>query len=187
MTEIEKLYDDYFESFCKLSYNIIHKSDVAEDIVQDSFIIFYDKKNTIKNKKKYVNWLKRIVINKSIDYFRKYIKKRTILSIDGITENYNGSGIRSVQNQGSNIIEITDRDSNILKRIIEADSTKILNDAIDKLTPRYKEIYKMHELIGIKHKVISKELGICEGTSKSNLKRAKKRLRKILSEYETNS
>jgi len=185
MDDLEKLYDNCFELLCKYSYNIVHRTDVAEDIVQECFIIFQNNKNTIKNKKLYENWLKKTVRNKSIDYFRKHLQKNFTISIDSLTKNYNTNNIKSLRKEGLNIIELYDNDSNILERIINADSKKILNDAVDKLTPKYKKIYKMYEFKGIKHKVIAEELGITVGTSKSNLNKARKKLKKILSEDET--
>lgn len=190
MDELGELYAKLFKSLCESSEYIVKKTDVAEDIVQECFITFENNKHTIKNKKKYENWLKKTVKNKSIDYFRKH-RKRDVISLEGLPDNYRGSGIITLTDRGTNTIDIEDEDSNILTRLIEADEKnekivecKNLQAIVDQLTPKYRQIFMMFEFEGLKHKVIADELGITEGTSKSNLNKARKRLKELLIENE---
>lgn len=174
MVEIKVLYESNFEQLCRYSEYIVKRTDIAKDIVQDSFILFYKNIHNIKEDGNYINLIKKMVRNKSIDHYRKYISKRKEISID----DYNNR--RVVQNIKSKEFEIVDIESGILQKLINSDCEEILNNAIDKLTPRYKQIYKMYEFDKMKHKDIAERLCISESTSKTNLRRARKKLKKIL-------
>jgi len=68
-----KLYDLYFNAMFNVAFRILHDKYLAEDVVQEAFIIVFTK-NNLSNNITFSKWLKRIVINKSINLFKKESK-----------------------------------------------------------------------------------------------------------------
>ena len=132
----------------------------AEDNLQDAFITIFNKIHQYKNKGSFEGWLKRIVINTVLQRYRKE------KVFDIINEN---------------TVETEDQ---------EVEDTPISLDyllrSIQKLPDRYRLVFNLYVLDGYSHKDIADMLDISEGTSKSNLSRARQKLKKEI-ENHTNS
>lgn len=68
-----KIYDLYYKAMYNTSLRIVNDTLVAEDIMQDSFLDAFNKLNTFEWRSSFGSWLKRIVVNKSLDSIRKRI------------------------------------------------------------------------------------------------------------------
>ena len=141
-------YKDILFSFClKYCKNLTE----AEDHLHDSFILIFKKISTYKGSGSFEGWMKRIVINSAIDKLKKErkVSKTTI---------------------NDNLISMTDTtiDENKLKVPLD-----ILLNIINELPSQYRFVFNLYELDNYTHKEISGLLNISEGTSKSNLHRAK--------------
>jgi RNA polymerase sigma-70 factor (ECF subfamily) len=101
-------------------------------------------------------WIRRIFVNTSIEHFRKKVK---LYNVTEVQEN-----------------TIEDTDLNILDTLAEKDIIILINE----LSPGYKTVFNMHVIEGYSHKEIADTLGITEGTSKSQLARAKGVLKKSI-------
>ncbi|MBQ0736429.1 RNA polymerase sigma factor [Aquimarina celericrescens] len=130
----------------------------AEDNLQDAFITIFSKINQYNFKGSFEGWMKRITINKAIDKYKKtpYV---------------------------DNLI----REDTIEDVIIDTEELQLSLDEllvyIQGLPDRYRLVFNLYELDGYSHKEIATMLTISEGTSKSNLHRAKSILKtKILSD-----
>ena len=132
----------------------------AEDNLQDAFITIFNKIHQYKNKGSFEGWLKRIVINTVLQRYRKE-KVFDIIS--------------------ENTVEAEDQ---------EVEDTPISLDyllrSIQKLPDRYRLVFNLYVLDGYSHKDIADMLEISEGTSKSNLSRARQILKKEIKNH-TNS
>lgn len=128
----------------------------ANDIMQDGFIKVFNNLEKFRADGSFEGWIRRIIVNTSIEYFRR--KKKTF-NITETQENY---------------IEDTSLDA------LDVLATKDLMHIINELPPGYKMVFNMHIIEGYSHKEIADTLGITEGTSKSQLARAKGVLRKII-------
>ncbi len=104
------------------------------------------------------NWFARIIINCNSDFYRS--KKNETSDI----ENY--------------MFDLKSNDPDILDQI----SYDELLECISKLSPHYRSVFNLYIIDGYKHNEIAEILNISEGTSKSNLNRAKKQLQLILKE-----
>ncbi len=67
-----EVYNLYYKAMYNTSFNIVNDSFIAEDIMQDAFIDAFSKLNTFEWRSSFGSWLKRIVVNKSIDSVKKY-------------------------------------------------------------------------------------------------------------------
>ena len=101
-------------------------------------------------------WMRRIFVNTSIEHFRKKVK---LYNVTEVQEN-----------------TIEDVELNVLDSMAEKDIIFFVNE----LAPGYKAVFNMHVIEGYSHKEIAEILGITEGTSKSQLARAKGVLKKSL-------
>lgn len=119
----------------------------AEDNLQEAFITIFKKIDQFKSKGSFEGWMKRIVINTALQTYRQ----KNILNL--VEENYP----EEVE------IEINEEDI----------SLEFLLKIIQELPERYRMVFNLYVLDGYSHKEISSLLGIAEGTSKSNLSRAR--------------
>ena len=133
----------------------------AEDVLQDSFIQAFDKIEQFKNKGSFEGWLKRIVINTALQKYREKSPLRLI------KEEHN---IEQQEAVALNVAEDT-IDVSYLLKLIQA------------LPDRYRLVFNLYVLDNFSHKEIAKMLTISEGTSKSNLSRARFILKQKIENY----
>ncbi len=131
----------------------------AEDTLQDSFLIIFKKINKYKNKGSFEGWMKRIVINEAIQKYRK-----------------NGP-LRIVKEE---VIEDSDEGVIVDESSLNVD---FLLSIIQQLPDRYRLVFNLYVLDNFSHKEIAKLLEISEGTSKSNLSRARKLLQQKIEKH----
>jgi RNA polymerase sigma-70 factor (ECF subfamily) len=124
-------------------------SDEAEDVLQEGFIKIFKKIDSFRNEGSFEGWIRRIFVNTAIEHFRR----KTYLQ--PITEKEEVS------------VEATHL--SVLDSLAEKD---IIN-LVQQLSPGYRTVFNMYVVEGYTHKQIGDILGISEGTSKSQLSRAK--------------
>ena len=134
-------------------------NEVAEDVISDAFTRVFKNISLVNVENGNLEgWVRKIVVNTAIDYFRKNKKHNVVDSID---DDLKYIQIKSKETE----FEIGDVTGEYIIKMIQ------------ELPDRYREAFNLHVIEGMQHKEISKILGISEGTSKSNNSRAKKMLR----------
>lgn len=128
----------------------------ASDVLQEGFIKVYKSLSKFRSEGSFEGWIRRIFVNTAIEHYRKKVK------------------LYNVTEAQENTIEDTELD--ILSSLAVKDILNIINE----LSPGYKQVFNMHVIEGYSHKEIAGILGITEGTSKSQLARAKGVLKKII-------
>ena len=129
----------------------------AEDVMQDAFIKAFRKIDSYKGEVAFGAWLKRIVINQSIDELKK--KRLELVSIL--------QGTHEVLDDNDWEVE----DSTTMQQIL---------DCIKELKEKYRIVLSLYLLEGYDHQEISQILGITEVTSRTHLLRGKKQLQENL-------
>ncbi|WP_295187337.1 sigma-70 family RNA polymerase sigma factor [Sediminibacterium sp.] len=153
----------YAHSVCKRYANEVN---LVEDLVMDGFMkIFkkiaqYDMSNYAVSEAAFKGWSKRVFINNCINYSKKYFS--ATLSLEEITE----------QQQYEPAIN---------EEIIQTLGYQEIIQLVMSLPMSYKTIFCLHIIDGYTHQEIANLLGINEGTSKSNLFKAKRHLQLLLS------
>lgn len=130
----------------------------AEDNLQDGFIRIFDAIHQYSGKGSFEGWMRRIFINIALEKFRK---NRPFQLVDDVTELENEEDI----------------DEDI--RVPE----EILTEYVEGLPERYRLVFNLYVVDEMQHKDIASMLGITEGTSKSNLARARDILKRKINEY----
>lgn len=139
--------------------------DSAEEVLQEGFIKIFDKLEAFNYEGSFEGWMRRIMSNTAIDSIRKS-KKNPIL-----TDN-------------DEDFKLGSEDPMVILEEVETIGLKaeIAMEAINELSPAYKAVFNLYVIEEYTHKEIAEILGISEGTSKSNLSKAKVNLQKILKE-----
>ncbi|MFD1314971.1 RNA polymerase sigma factor [Namhaeicola litoreus] len=119
----------------------------AEDNLQDAFITIFEKIDQFKFKGSFEGWMKRVVINTTLQSYRQ----KNVL----------------------NLVEYNLPDEVDVEVVEDEITLDFLLKIVQELPERYRMVFNLYVLDGFSHKEISKLLGIAEGTSKSNLSRAR--------------
>lgn len=153
-----EIYKLYSKAMFNVSYRIVGSQEVAEDVLQESFVNAFQHIKSYKGTATFGAWLKRIVVNKAISQLRK------------------------------NQLEVVMIDDNFDVKQDEVDNTdlelkaEVVRNAIQKLPNGFRLVFSLYLLEGYDHKEIADILGITESTSKSQYNRAKKKLKDIIRE-----
>jgi RNA polymerase sigma factor (sigma-70 family) len=123
--------------------------DDAKDIMQEGFIKVFQKIDQFGGKGSFEGWVKRIMINTALE------KNRSLMDTYSLDEK-----VTIVEDMGY---------INILEELSAEDLLKL----IQQLTPQYRMVFNLFAIEGYNHKEIGEMMGITEGTSKSNLSRAR--------------
>ena len=161
-----KLYQQYCEGMFCVAMRFLKNEDDAEDVLQESFIKAYEKIHQFQGEVSFGAWIKRIVINKSIDFLktRKDMTVRLDESYMHITE---------------------DEDWTVEEGI----SLETIKNEIEKLPEKYRYVVMMFLMEGYDHAEISQILGLTETNCRTRLLRGKGLLKEALKHknYETGS
>jgi RNA polymerase sigma-70 factor (ECF subfamily) len=131
----------------------------AEDVMQEAFLNAFKKIDTYKGEVSFGAWLKKIVINRSLDYLKK----------------------RKVRFE-----EINEKTSKFIDYQMETKEVnmKVIKDAIQQLPDSYRVVLSLYLIEGYDHEEISEILGISNSNSRIQFLRAKNKLREILKDKE---
>lgn len=152
----QKIYQLFSPVLYGLCMKYMKNEDDAKDVFQEAFIIVFQKISQYRFEGSFEGWLKRIFINKLIETLNK--RKRDFLFADEIYQD-----------------DIMDEEEEIDSYLIPQEK---LLECIQQLPDQYRLVFNLYHFEKMKHKEIASLLNITEGTSKSNLNRAKSNLQK---------
>lgn len=153
----EEIYALYSRAMFNVALRLVKDRDEAEDVLQDAFISAFAHLASFQGSASFGAWLKRIVINKSINA----IKKRRPEPLPDTYEAGDDSSAEWMYEDGML-------------------SVKRVKKAIMELPEGYRTVLSLYLLEGYDHQEIAEILDVSVGTSKSQYNRAKKRLRETL-------
>lgn len=156
----EELYNRFSGKMYAVCLRYANNPDDAQDLLQEGFVKVYRNLHRFRAEGSFEGWIRRVFINSSIEHFRK---KSLQLS--------------KVSDREENTIE--DTDISALDNLAEKD---IIN-LIQQLSPGYRTVFNLYVIEGYSHREIGEKLGISEGTSKSQLARARSILQKKVAQY----
>lgn len=154
-----QLYDLYCNAMFLIAFRIVNDTFLAEEVMQKAFIKAFKKIETYKNEVAFGAWLKKIVINQSIDELKKL--KHEIISIN---------------KEITIIIDDDDNDWQVDDEITIDD----VKNAIKRLKDKYQLILNLYLIEGYDHQEIAEILNITENTSRTHLLRGKIALKEQL-------
>lgn len=157
------LFDKFSRRMMTICLRYADDSLEAQDVMQDGFIKVFNSIEKFQFTGSLEGWIKRIMINTSLDNFRKNRKRKYALELDD-----------------EDAIEIKEENN-----IVEGITNEYLLKVIQKLPEGYRIIFNMYAIEGYTHKEIAGELGISISTSKSQYARARGFIQKILAKTES--
>jgi len=151
-----QIYKLYYKAMYNTSLRIVNDTMEAEDIMQESFLSAFEKIDTYSGIVSFGAWLKKIVVNRSLDALNK--KKAVFEDIDSHIGIRDDSSDETARNEELDI------------RVEE------VKEAIERLPDGYRVILSLYLLEGYDHDEIAEILSINSSTSRSQLSRAKQKL-----------
>ena len=158
-----KMQHELYKRFAPKMYGVCLRyasnSEEAEDILQEGFIKVFNKIGSFRREGSFEGWIKRIFVNTAIEQFRKKVYLQPITEVEEDT--------------------VEGKYLSVLDRLSEKDIIQL----VQQLSPGYRTVFNMYVVEGYTHRQIAELLGISEGTSKSQLSRAKLILQDLVQVY----
>lgn len=157
----EQLYARHNRRVYSLCLRMTQNVAEAEDLAQEAFIQLFRKIGSFRGESAFTTWLHRLTVNQVLMHFRKRSVKLERTTEDG------DSRVQIVRGtENPNKMPVLDRIS--------------LERALKQLPPGYRSVFVLHDIEGHEHEEIAKILGVAVGTSKSQLHKARMKLRRLL-------
>lgn len=138
----------------------------AEDLTQEAFLQLFRKIDTFRGESAFSTWLYRLVVNVALVRFRKKSLWVGSLDCDNVLDEETGNSRESFGSLDTALTNAIDRLS--------------LEIAVGQLPEGFRTVFVLHDVEGYEHNEIARILGVAEGTSKSQLHKARVRLRDLL-------
>ncbi len=152
----KQLYETYYSKMLGVCLRYANDPDEAKDILHEGFIKVFRHLGKYQPGTSLNAWIKRIMVNTCIDYYRKMSRRRT----------------EDMENAAHKISTAPDANSIC--------GEKEILKAVQSLSPAYRAVFNLYVIEGYSHREIGEQLGITESTSRSNLVKARMKLREIL-------
>jgi len=155
----EMLYQRFSGKMYAVCLRYANNSDDAQDLLQEGFIKVYRNLDKFRKEGSFEGWIRRVFVNTAIEHYRKKVN------------------LNSIGEKEERMIE--DGSFTVLDHLAEKDIIQLVQE----LSPGYRSVFNMYVIEGYSHKEIGDILNISEGTSKSQLARAKSILQKKVQEF----
>lgn len=161
MEAFEELYQRYHRRIFSLCLRMTNNFAEAEDLTQEIFIHVHRKIGGFRGESTMMTWLHRVSVNKVLMHFRK-------------------SSVRLERTTKDDALpEPKVKDAETRSQML-AVNRLALDKAIAQLSPGYRAVFILHEIEGYEHEEIARMFGTAVGTSKSQLHKARMKLRQLL-------
>jgi RNA polymerase sigma-70 factor (ECF subfamily) len=152
-----QLYDQYCKAMFNTAYNFVKEDDTAQDVMQEAFVKAFKKIHSYTGEATFGAWLKRIVINQSLDW----LKKQKIQTVE----------------LNEDVVYMDDDSSWEIDNEIKISA---IYECIETLPQKCKNVVKLYLLEGYDHQEVAQILEISEVASRSQLSRGKSKLKELL-------
>jgi len=157
----EDIYSAHHRRVYSVCLRMTRNVSEAEDLTQEVFVQLFRKLKTFRGESAFSTWLHRMTVNAVLMHFRKPVVKSEQTTYDSDDQYETLSG-----RQMAGTFSVVDRIS--------------LDEALAKLSPGYRAVFILHDVEGYEHSQIGEILGCATGTSKSQLHKARLKLRDLL-------
>ena len=129
----------------------------AEEIANDGFVKIFKRIKSYDDKYPFEGWLRKIMIHSAIDFYRSQKKHYHMMDVEEAYDTEN-------------------QEVDVLDQMAAEDIMRCVQD----LSPAYRMVFTLYVIEGYNHREIGEQLNISEGTSKSNLAKAKAKLKELI-------
>ena len=155
----EELYSRFSPKMYAVCLRYAGNAEEAEDILQEGFIKIFKKLDSFRSEGSFEGWIRRVFVNTAIEHFRR---KRYLMPVTEKEEN-----------------TLEGKYLSVLDDLAARDIMALVQD----LSPGYRTVFNLYVVEGYTHKEIADMMGISEGTSKSQLSRAKVILKDMVKQF----
>ena len=157
----EELYRLHHRRVYSLCLRMTQNPVEAEDLTQEVFVLLFRKIGSFRGESAFTTWLHRLTVNQVLMHFRKKKSRPEHTTEEG------DAPVQIVQGtENPNAMPVVDRIA--------------LERAVEKLPPGYRAVFVLHDVEGYDHDEIARMLEISQGTSKSQLHKARMKLRGLV-------
>ncbi len=161
LAAFEVIYQRYHRRTFSLTMRMTNNTSEAEDLTQEVFIQLFRKSGSFRGDSAFSTWLHRLTVNQVLMHFRRRSVKNEKVSDDGEMPEQTVHGTAN-----PNKMPVVDRIA--------------LKKAIGELPNGYRSVFILHDIEGYEHEEVARMMGISVGTSKSQLHKARLKLRGLL-------
>lgn len=161
MSGFEELYRKHYRRVYSICLRMTGNTAEAEDLTQEVFIQLHRKLGSFRGESAFTTWLHRLTVNQVLMHFRKRSVKSELTTEDG------------------EMPDTVDPDTMRPEAMPIIDKIS-LETAIAQLPPGYRTAFVLHDVEGYEHEEIARILGCSPGTSKSQLHKARLKLRRLI-------
>jgi RNA polymerase sigma-70 factor, ECF subfamily len=151
---MESIYTAYKSSLFHLTYRFAGESSAAEDLLQDIFIKIFTNIKRLRSPEAFNSWIYRIAANTCMSFARMKKKKKEV-------------PLQEIESTGHH-------------EDLESTTNQQLEQAIKSLPPKQKTVFQLHDVEGFTHAEIAEIMKISEGAAKSQLFKARMKIRDYL-------
>jgi RNA polymerase sigma-70 factor (ECF subfamily) len=156
-------FDKYYSDLCNLVNIYLHNQVISEEIVQDVYIYFWERKGKIKIESSVKSYLLKASKHKSLNYLRNEKNKLNILE---------------------KLSKVTNSSPDIPDNIMDASQIReVIEKSVNSLPERCRQVYVLSKEKNLSYKEIANELGISVKTVENQMVKALKKLRELLRPY----
>lgn len=153
-----QLYEAYYSKMLSICMRYANDHDSATAMLNEGFLKVFTNLCNYRPTHPLETWIRRIMINTAIDHYRQYKKHQQQIDIEQV---------------------VHESDPHAENAIAKMSADEIMA-LVQQLSPAYRTVFNLYAIEGYSHREISDLLGINEGTSKSNLAKAKNRLQELI-------
>jgi RNA polymerase sigma-70 factor (ECF subfamily) len=161
MLAFEELYERHSRRVYSLCLRMTANTAEAEDLTQEVFIQLHRKVGSFRGESQFTTWLHRMTVNQVLMHFRRRGSRSEQVTEDGESPQQVVSGTEDPSR-----MPVVDRIA--------------LDKALGQLPPGYRAVFVLHDVEGHEHEEVARLLGCSVGTSKSQLHKARMKLRQLL-------
>ena len=153
-----ELYKAYYGYAMSVALRFCSSREEAQEVTHDAFVKMFGNLEQFNQVLSFKSWFRKIIVNVAIDHYRKYGSIPAHL-------------------------EILDHDQEVDENAISKLATEEILKAVGMLSPAYRMVFTLFVVEGLPHSEIAEKLGISVSTSKSNLVKARNRMKVILNDH----
>jgi len=154
----KRLYEQYYGRMMAVCMRYTNNYEEARDILHEGFMKVFSNIARYQPSHSLNSWIRRIMVNTAIDHYRKNKKHHNQVDLEHAAHKHD----------------------NTTYNVLENLSAKEILKLVQALSPAYRTVFNLYVIEGFNHREIAGKLGISEGTSKSNLAKARAKLRKMI-------
>ncbi len=170
----EELVRRYYSKIYGLVYGMTSNREDAEDVTQEVFVKAWKALGHFREQASFYTWIYRIAINRTINFRKRRNRRKTVQFENFDPDIKQAESYKEFSSKGS-----------VLRKINLSEFQKKMNEALLTLSDKHRTVVIMHDVQGMSHSEIAGIVGCSEGTARSRLFYARKKLQAELAGFES--